>query len=47
MAGPPTEEIQIKMGMVYDWRSYFTPEQSAQLDEKISQRTAGSGLDFT
>ena len=26
------------------WRDYFIPEQSAQLYEKITQRTAGSGL---
>lgn len=37
----------MRKGVVGDWRNYFTPEQSAQLDEKITQRTAGSGLDFT
>ena len=37
----------MRKGMVGDWRNYFTPEQSAQLDEKITQRISGSGLDFT
>ena len=37
----------MRKGVVGDWRNYFTPKQSARLDEKIAHRTAGSGLDFT
>ena len=36
----------MRKGVVGDWRNYFTPEQSAQLDETIALRTADFGLDF-
>ena len=40
----PDAPLFVRMGMVGDWRNCFTAEQSASLDEKITQRTAGSGL---
>ena len=40
----PDAPLFVRMGMVGDWRNCFTAEQSAPLDEKITQRTAGSGL---
>ena len=40
----------MRKGVVGDWRNYFTPEQSAQMDEKTAHvqwlKIAGSGLDF-
>ena len=42
----PTAPSFMRKGVVGDWTNYFTPEQSAQMDEKIALRTAGSGLEF-
>ena len=42
----PNASSFMRKGIVGDWRNYFTPEQSAQMDEKIALKTAGSGLDF-
>ena len=43
----PSAPPFMRKGMVGDWKNYFTAEQSAQLDAKFAERTAGSGLDFT
>ena len=37
----------MRKGEVGDWRNYFTPEQSSQMDARIVERTAATGLDFT
>ena len=36
----------MRKGEVGDWVNYFTPEQLADLDAKISQRLERTGLEF-
>ena len=36
----------MRKGEVGDWRNYFTPEQSAEMDKICRERLNGSGLEF-
>ena len=36
----------LRKGKVGDWRSYFTDEQSARMDEEIKKKCHGTGLEF-
>ncbi|GBM38717.1 hypothetical protein AVEN_252912-1 [Araneus ventricosus] len=36
--------ISTKPGIIGDWRNYFSPTQSARMDQKLKEKFAGTGL---
>ena len=42
----PDSKTFMRKGKVGDWRNYFTPEQSAEMDKICRERLNGSGLEF-
>ena len=36
----------MRKGEVGDWKNYFTPEQSAEMDKVCPEKLNGSGLEF-
>ena len=42
----PTASPFMRKGEVGDWKNYFTPEQSADMDKICHERLGGSGLEF-
>ncbi|GBO29082.1 hypothetical protein AVEN_184009-1, partial [Araneus ventricosus] len=34
----------VRKGIIGDWRNYFSPTQSARMDQKLKEKFAGTGL---
>ena len=42
----PEEKPHVRKGIIGDWKSLFSEEQSARLDAEYKKRLAGTGLHF-